>query len=637
MMYLKFPFFLVLALALLGADSVIDGPMLQHNDAVTSAPAQQVIRLEASWHKLPPHPRLFANAARFAALRAQSDPVSRELLALLRHDAEQALTGAKIIYPATGFKFDAVRKVQGRILTLALGYRLGGDKRLLERARQELLALAALPDWCPSHFLDVGEAALAAAIGLDWLYDELTPAEREQIATSIVNNALAPSLAVTEGSGSWVDGDFNWNQVCHGGLIAGALAVAEREPELARRIVARAIKNLPKAGAVYAPDGVYPEGPNYWSYGTTFHVLAVEALRSTLGSSFDLEKAPGFLNSADFMEQAVAPSGQDFNFSDYHERPKSEPVLLWFARELGRRSAARQELENLSAMQAARLAGKTEAIRPTRHLGFELLWWDPALTRNIANAAPPLHWTGRGVTPLAVMRSAWNDPRATYVGVKGGSPNHSHGHMDAGSFVLEADGVRWALDLGAESYDKMRAAKLTLWSYAQDSSRWNTFRVGPEGHNILRFDGARQRVEGQAAICALPDENGSVGNLVDLTPIYRDQARRVQRRVRLHANRSVSIEDEWTVGAKPTQVTWQWLTLAQVTATADGALLRQQGETLSLRITEGSGAQVSIEDVAQPKNKWDSPNPGLCRIVIQMQTPAASTGRLSVLAEPGNR
>jgi len=68
--------------------------------------------------------------------------------------------------------------------------------------------------------------------------------------------------------------------------------------------------------------------------------------------------------------------------------------------------------------------------------------------------------------------------------------------MDAGSFILEANGVRWALDLGGEDYNKMRAAKLDLWNYSQNSNRWTTFRPGPESHNILRFNNARQDVSG---------------------------------------------------------------------------------------------------------------------------------------------
>ena len=71
------------------------------------------------------------------------------------------------------------------------------------------------------------------------------------------------------------------------------------------------------------PDGSYPERPNYWSYGTTFHVRVVEALRSARGSSFDLKKAPGFLQSAGFMEPVVAPGGEDFSFL----RPPRAPEI----------------------------------------------------------------------------------------------------------------------------------------------------------------------------------------------------------------------------------------------------------------------------------------------------------------------
>ena len=101
---------------------------------------------DENWHKLSKHPRLFAKNARIAAIKLQKDDVSKQLLAFLKQDAEQKLLADKIVYPSTGFKFGAVRNVQGRILTLALSYRIFGDKRYLERAKAELMQLADLPD-----------------------------------------------------------------------------------------------------------------------------------------------------------------------------------------------------------------------------------------------------------------------------------------------------------------------------------------------------------------------------------------------------------------------------------------------------------------------------------------------------------
>ncbi|WP_338869123.1 heparinase II/III family protein [Spirosoma sp. SC4-14] len=584
---------------------------------------------------LPDHPRLFANAAQFNKVKNQSDSVSRQLRAYILQTAEQALTAEPIVYPSTGFKFGPMRTVQGRILTLAMSYRLTGDQRFLNRARQELLQLAALPDWAPNHFLDVGEGALAAGIGLDWLYAELTPDERDQIARSIVKNALLPSLDVSEGNGSWVDGDFNWTQVCHGGLTVGALAIAEREPELARQIIDRAIKNLPHAGAVYAPDGAYPEGPSYWSYGTTFHVLLIEALRSALGTSYGLEQFPGFLKTADYNLQMVGPSGLDFSYSDYHAEIQNEPIMIWFARENHRPDLARQEVADVHELYRAAISTAKSSVHPNRHTPLELLWWEPTLAAS-STTAPPRHWTSQGVLPMAVMRSAWNDPLATFVALKGGTPNHSHAHMDVGSFVLEADGVRWALDLGTESYDKMRAAKLDLWSYAQTSTRWTTFRVGPEGHNILRFDGAYQDITGKGEVKPLPTKKGSMGNSVDLTSLYRNQVTHVQRDLTLNADRSVTIEDQWTTGNKPVDASWQWLTKAAITRTPNGLLLRQDGKSLALLVESPVGTTIDIEDVSAARNMQDSPNPGLSRIVVRLSTPAKTTGYLRVKAVPGS-
>ncbi len=600
--------------------------------AAVTAMATPAIPADLDWAKLPPHPRLFANDGQLAAIKTRDDDVSRQLLALLESESDKMLSSKPIIYAESGIILDAMREVQRRVLGLALRYRLSGDKRFFNKAREELLQLADLPDWRPSHFLDVAEAALAASIGLDWLYDDLTPEDRDRIASAIVNRALIPSLEFKAGGDSWVNGDFNWAQVCHCGLVVGALAIAEREPALARQIVERAVANLDKVGATYAPDGAYPEGPSYWLYGTSFHVILIEALRTTLGSGCELEKFPGFLKTADYNYQMVGPTGEVFNYSDYHNEHLNEPVMLWFARERRDRNVARDELAAISL----RLGETSSAgdLVVSRFLPLGLLWWDPKLPTNSDSRAK--HWTAAGVLPLAVMRSAWDDPLASFIAVKGGTPNHSHGHMDVGSFVLEADGVRWAIDLGTEDYDKMRASKLDLWNYTQDSSRWSCFRVGPEGHNILRIDNAYQNISGKAEIRALPDEDGTMGNVVDLTPLYQDKATRVHRTVKLRPDRSFLIEDEWTAADHAVDVSFQWLTMAKVTQVPHGLLLEQSGKSLTLQVTPADAAIV-VEDVSAPRAVQDSPNPGLSRIVITSPTAATATMKLSIHAIPAER
>jgi len=625
------------------ASQLIPRPLhaLVISSLLTSATwAEPGIPKQENWAQLPPHPRLFANAARLEAIEGQTDGISLKLRALLKHEVDRLAAPGPVDVPLRGFYFDAMRKVQVRILSMALDFRLTGSKRSLEIGRSELLRLAAMTKWenTPDfgHFLDVGEAALAAGIGFDWFYDELSADERERISQAIVRNAILPSLAVADTEGSWVRGDFNWTQVCHGGVAVAALAIAEREPELARRVVDRAVTHHDKVGASYGPDGAYAEGPSYWSFGTSYHVILIEALRSALGTSCGLETFPGFLRTGEYNNQMVGPTGADYNFSDYHAENLNEPVMLWFARENRDRSLASDELSDISRALEKIETGKNN--RPgknvviSRHLAFEILWWDPSVPA--IKDTRRLHWTASGVLPLAVMRSAWDDPAASFIAVKGGTPNHSHAHMDVGSFILEADGVRWAVDLGTENYGKMRAAKIDLWNYSQDSSRWSCFRNGPEGHNILRFDNTYQNSAGKAEIRALSDDNGTMGNTVDLTSLYQGLVARVERTVRLHPDRTITIEDEWTAADRAVTASWQWLTQAKVTRNAGGVLLEQNGKSLTLRVTPAA-AEIEVQDVSAPRSIQDSPNPGLSRIVIRTPTAANSSMKLRVQAVPG--
>ena len=114
-------------------------------------------------------------------------------------------------------------------------YKLTGEARFLTRARKELKELAETPHWRPGHFLSCSEATTAMALGLDWLYDELTPAERDACARAIIEKGLKESLAAAEKKESWVTSGGNWGPVCHGGMALGALAIAERESDRRRR------------------------------------------------------------------------------------------------------------------------------------------------------------------------------------------------------------------------------------------------------------------------------------------------------------------------------------------------------------------------------------------------------------------
>ena len=190
----------------------------------------------------PGHPRLLidtaAETARIARLTAGQAPRLASLLEDLRRQAEALRSAPAPQRALTGYRLlDVSRDLLNRTLTLGVLWRLTGDVAARDRLRADLLAVAAFSDWNPKHFLDVAEMTTGVALGYDWLFDQLTGDERGRLMAAIRDKGL---VAGDDEKAWWVACDINWNQVCHGGLVIGALAIADREPDLARRILDRA-------------------------------------------------------------------------------------------------------------------------------------------------------------------------------------------------------------------------------------------------------------------------------------------------------------------------------------------------------------------------------------------------------------
>jgi hypothetical protein len=249
----------------------------------------------------------------------------------------------------------------------------------------------------------------------------------------------------------------------------------------------------------------------------------------------------------------------------------------------------------------------------------------------------PLHWSGEGETPVTVHRSSWTDPNATYVGVKAGSPSASHGQMDIGSFVLDSDGVRWALDLGAEGYHGIESRGMNLWSRSQESDRWTIFRQSNEGHNTLVIDGQLQRAAGDGRIIAFSEDAAFPHTVVDMSDVYQGQAASVQRGVALLPSREVLVQDQLT-GLRPgSRVRWGMITPGTPTPLGRSTVqLAQRDAYLKLRAVSPSDVGWKTIDTSRPRNEWDSPNRGTCMVAFEAIVPDSGELTLAVVATPGS-
>jgi hypothetical protein len=559
------------------------------------------------------HPRLILTDARLAEVRrrAKGSPVIRELVdrqlaqaraVLNQPPVERVLEGRRLLRTS--------RTALGRIQTLAFAYRWTGDRRFADRAIAEMLAVSAFADWNPSHFLDVGEMTAGLAIGYDWLHDILPADAERQIREAIIAKGLQAGREGIAADAWWTNKDTNWAQVCHGGLALGALAVWEHEPALAAVTVEDAVKAVRAPMAGYGPDGAYPEGVGYWTYGTAFNVLLIESLRTALGEDNGLGDDEAFLASAGFIDQMTGPSMRAFRYLDSGGR--ADPfVLAWF-------NAAGRPLSDVAVRRHLEAFVARDNSGP-RWAAAALAWIEPPDDDDTGH--PPRDALFAGKTPVAAFRSAWDDPQATWIAVKGGRANVAHGHMDAGEFVFEAAGVRWATSLGSEDYNRIESSGLNLWDFTPDGDRWTLLRLNHLGHSIPVINGRPPRVDRRSPLRDF-QTGDRPGVTVDLSDTY--VARTLTRRVGLLDDRRTGfIQDVYQGLEQPGHVRWQMITRADVELHNDGtATLRQDGRSLRLEVDAPDGATMRVVDLSRPAQNFESENPGRRRIDVAVPVDA---------------
>jgi hypothetical protein len=525
------------------------------------------------------HPRLHLRSEQWQELRSATQTNSQlaQWYASLQQRCDELLRAPIATYQLIGPRLlSECRKALDTISCLAGVYRLDGDLRKADRARQELAAICAFPDWHPPHFLDVAEMTNAAALGYDWLFDILTVDERKLIREKIVQYGLKPGLQEYNSNAWWTQpGTNSWGQVCNGGLTVGALAVAG-EAEEATDVLSRSITNIRYAMANYAPDGGWPEGPSYWHYATFYTVSMISVLESALRFDFGLPDLPGFSDTGSYRAQSIGPSGLVFNYGDANPKAGIAPETFWLARRF--RKPYWTEIER-------------QILRRDRPEIFHILWADLEESPSTATL-PPLDAKFASIN-VAFLRSSWTDPDAIFVGAKGGNNRVSHGHLDLGSFVLDGKGQRWALDLGGDDYN-------LPGYFDSDGPRWQYYRLQTEAHNTLTIANENQILSASAPLIDFFSSDESGQATIDLTAAYAPRLSALRRRISLdRARKTVTVTDV-IKGDVGTIVRWNLHTTAGVSARDRLAVFQQNSERISLRILKPDTVSFTTAMISPP-------------------------------------
>ena len=565
---------------------------------------REVLSLLAPGIKVPspgPHPRLFLRKNEEEKLRnviVGGKGVMADAYQVIRRKASGYLEVPPCGRVLSGHRLLSVsREVLKRVSYLSLVYRMEGKAEYADRAIREMMAVTRFPDWNPSHYLDTAEMLLALAVGYDWLFGRLSLRQRRTIRKSILYKGLWPSV----GRDFWQKKN-NWNNVCCAGIVTGALAIHGEENRMAVAFIRKAFLSNRHSVTDAFRGGCCREGYHYWQYAVSFQALLVSALETACGSDLGLmDGADGFFRSSRTVMMMSTPSGRTFNYSDTPMESECPVAQVWMAARTG----------DPSVLYPVRRLFRAEEwekdTEESRLLPWVLLWGNQIHWEELPSPEDRIYQC-TGDEPLFVYRSGWNAGEDVYLGVKGGRATDNHGHIDAGSFVFESEGVAWAVDLGKEDYETVERQGISLFDLSQDSDRWSLFRVG-KCHNILTLSGIRPSVSARIPILETWDGPDRKGCSLDMTALYGGAMEACRREVFVDGDKTLHVIDHMKAGVEGLDVKWSLCTDAEAVVLGGAVELRKGNRRRVLTIRGVAQTDPFVE--APDLQPFETETPGV--------------------------
>lgn len=426
------------------------------------------------------HPRLYTDRDGIDALRRRLEEEAplRERFARWREQAEELFEKelfseeyADSEMSQHGRYYEVSHQLTAIGEKLGLLYALTGDQRYADRVREALLHYAAFTRWTgPSNrFRDPPwQAELTTtgilfgyALGYDFCYDALTPAERETIEQAMIDKGIRPLLEDWVLPGTRVHAldsmGHNWWAVCIGFAGIGLLAIRERVPEAAdwmERILAalRAFCGYPGEQlfhkcANFDEAGLFYESLGYCNYGIG-ELLRFAFVYLRCGGDPAAVRWPELEQLPDAVLAMLYPTSNPetpllaVNFGDSGTRTDIRLLAqFWLL-------TGRDDPRLAYCYQTKGMRGGEAAEREAPYEALDFLY--PDILRRPSCAAPSAAEKALFPSGCAVLRDSW-EPDAAMWAVRCGY-TWNHAHEDAGSFVLYDRGVPLLIDSGNCTY-----------------------------------------------------------------------------------------------------------------------------------------------------------------------------------------
>ena len=568
-------------------------------------------------------PRLIHNAAGWAALKGQiaADPVLAKVMEAMKASGEDLLQDPELarINGDTGGEGPKALYRMGLLGSLHYG---DGDLKWQERGVRELIALTdkvSFRDWHPELMDNVTDMVAAVALGYDWFRTGLNTEQAAGVRTYVAEKGIAALIAHLDGdeipdsAKGQSGGQTSTKKVtppkapakvppkpdvskllpdskqmaAASALILAAISLVDDEPGIAKKAADAAAKVFGKGIVRFAPAGVWPEGLQAGEAVMDYVAMVSETLKAAAGRDLGISLLEGIPQFNVARMHMMGPTGQIFNFGDTTGAGSTRPwVATWLSGIAGN-----------PGLRAVAAAGKQPVTSAYFGQVGNFIYYNPHAAGD--GTADTMDYAQPGGF-VATSRSGW-EKTDYFIAVKGGENEDTTAQLDIGSFVLDAGGLRWGMELGAE-LDK--APGFEVKPGADRTKRFLLYIENTLGQNTLVIDGNQQELDAKAAVLlgASTPERGMA--VVDMTKAYSKPAKDVHRGVMVvrGVKPYVVLQDD-LIMKNTGSITWSMHTMADVNTSGATATLTLGGKTLVATIVSPAGATFSAGVPPEPASE----------------------------------
>jgi hypothetical protein len=550
------------------------------------------------------HPKLFATNKEIdkaKELIANGDILMVKAWEQIRKEAEETIISAlpEGKLDDAGMRRTGVHRTAVLTPPLVMAWWLSGEEKYAKRAWEAFENLLTFEDWgvqtqppyTDRHFLDTGVGAFVVALIYDGLYHYLNEEQKTKVMAAADKYVHIPAMAQYDGSArrtwQWNKAHHNWNGICNGGIIMSSLMFMKHDPERLSKLVAYAMADLPLYLKEFEPHGQSEEGLMYWHYGLMYTLPALDAVIRTLGTDFGYTNLPGLRKAGYFPLYLTGPV-TSLSVGDDPVKTSRHNTFFWFSKHYNDPAMAKitydLAIENGGSLK-----------------WFDMFYYDAELVAKGGTITPaPDHYVFG--LELVTLRENWHDRNAIFAGIHGGANNANHGHLDAGTFDIQALGEVWAYgNLGRDDYTfPGYFSKTTLPGYKdephpqKEAGRWHFYRLRAEGKNCLVFNPTTRPDQEERAEAKFLHQHSSAHFAtiaLDLTSCYHRDVNFYVRSLSLDKKKKSVIISDFFDAKENALAWWSVHTKATIIIAPDGktAYLRQNGKQVRVRLqTEGN-------------------------------------------------